>query len=141
MKYSFEKIDNDTTKLKYKEKEFEIKRNVGLLKEMQSAVFKAKKKLYFDLAKEGLTKKDLVISKKVGNKTYEDNTNVVDLENEYINEATLTMIDNLCNKYFNMTLTDLIQDLELDEKESEIFGEELMYAFTGNKKEVGQSPF
>lgn len=141
MKYSFEKIDNDTTKLKYKEKEFEIKRNVGLLKEMQSAVFKAKKKLYFDLAKEGLTKKDLVISKKVGNKTYEDNTNVVDLENEYINEATLTMIDNLCNKYFNMTLTDLIQELELDEQESEIFGEELMYAFTGNKKEVGQSPF
>ena len=63
MKYDFKTIDNDTTELSYKDKKFVIKRDIELMKELQSAIFKAKKKLVFDLAKEGLTKADLVIKK------------------------------------------------------------------------------
>ncbi len=38
MKYKFEKIDSDTTKLSYKEKEFEIKRDVELTSKIQSDI-------------------------------------------------------------------------------------------------------
>ena len=140
MKYEFKMIDADTTELKYKEKHFTIKRDIGLMQELQSAVFKAKKKLVFDLAKEGLTKNDLVIIKKEGNKTLEDNTNVVELENEYINEATMTMFDEICNKFFNMGITELIQDIGLNENESEAFGVALMTSFTGTKQDDELSP-
>lgn len=140
MKYEFKIIDADTTELTYKDKSFTIKRDVGLMKELQSAVFKAKKKLVFDLAKEGLTKKDLVIIKKEGNKTLEDNTNIVELENEYINEATMNMFDEICNKFFNMGITELIQDIGLEENESEAFGVALMTSFTGAKQDEGTSP-
>ena len=67
MKYEFKKIDVDTTELCYKDKSLKIKKDIALMQELQSAVFKAKRKMVFDLAKEGLTKKDLVISKKEGN--------------------------------------------------------------------------
>lgn len=139
MKYDFKTIDNDTTELSYKDKKFVIKRDIELMKELQSAIFKAKKKLVFDLAKEGLTKADLVIKKQEGNKTLEDNTNVVELENEYINEATMTMFDDLCKKYFEMGLTDLVQDIGLNEEESEAFGIALMTSFIG-KRDEGTSP-
>lgn len=136
MKYEFIKIDADTTELTYKNKKFVIKRDIELMKELQSVIFKAKRKLVFDLAKEGLTKADLVIKKQEGNKTLEDNTNVVELENEYINEATMTMFDDLCKRYFEMGLTDLIQDIGLNDKESESFGVALMTSFTGVRDEV-----
>ena len=139
MKYEFKTIDNDTTELTYKDKKFVIKRDIELMKELQSAIFKAKKKLVFDLAKEGLTKADLVIKKQEGNKTLEDNTNVVELENEYINEATMTMFDDICHKFFNMGITEIIQDIGLNEEESEAFGIALVSSFTGSRDE-GTSP-
>lgn len=131
MKYEFKRIDADTTELIYKDKNFTIKRDVGLMRDIQSAVSKAKKKLVFDLAKEGLTKKDLVITKTEGNKTYEDNTNVVALEEEYTNEATMEMFDELCKKFFKLGIAELVIDIGLTEEESELFGMELMSAFTG----------
>jgi hypothetical protein len=57
MKYKFEKIDNDTTRLSYKEKEFAIKRDVELTKKIQGIYMKARTKMMVDLAKEGITKK------------------------------------------------------------------------------------
>jgi hypothetical protein len=135
MKYEFKTIDADTSELVYRDKSFIITRDIGLMKEMQSAVFKAKKKLVFDLAKEGLTKNDLVIIKKEGNKTLEDNTNVVALEEEYINEATMNMFDELCMRFFNMGITELVQDIGLTEDESEAFGIALMTSFTGVRDE------
>ena len=120
MKYEFKKIDADTTELIYKNKNFTIKRDVGLMRDIQSAVSKAKKKLVFDLAKEGLTKKDLVITKTEGNKTYEDNTNVVALEEEYTNEATMEMFDELCKKFFKLGIAELVIDIGLTEEESEL---------------------
>lgn len=135
MKYEFKKIGADTTELIYKDKKFTIKRDVGLMKDIQSAIFKAKRKMVFDLAKEGLTKDDLVIKKQEENKTYEDNTNVVALEEEYTNEATMEMFDGLCKKFFNMGLMELATDIGLEDTESELFGMQLMSAFTGSGQE------
>ena len=63
MKYKFEKIDDDITKLSYKDKEFEIKRDVELTSKMQSVYMKARTKMMVDLSKQRITKEDLTIEK------------------------------------------------------------------------------
>lgn len=132
MKYEFKQIDNDTTELSYKDKKFTIKRDVELMKELQSATFKAKRKMIIDLGKEGITENDLIIKKVEGNKTIEDKRNIVALENEYIQEATMKLFDDLCIKYFDMSMSELMLDIGvLGEKESEAFGVELATALTG----------
>ena len=98
MKYKFEKVDNDTTKLSYKEKEFEIKRDVELTKKIQGIYMKARTKMMVDLAKEGITKKDLVIERKENGKTYYDNTNVTEIEQNYIQMASLELYNEICKK-------------------------------------------
>ena len=71
--YKFTKIDNDTTKLECEvsgeQKEFEIKKTVELLKELTSATHRSRNRLIKDLAKEGLTKSDLVKEVKKDGKT------------------------------------------------------------------------
>ena len=57
MKYKFEKIDDDITKLSYKNKEFEIKRDVELTSKLQSVYMKARTKMMIDFSKQGVTKK------------------------------------------------------------------------------------
>lgn len=137
MKYEFIKKEEDVTVLKYKEKEYEIKKNVGLMKEMQSATSNARIEMIKDLAKDGLTTKDLVIERKENGKTYYDNTNLNELEQTYMNKATMEMFDNICVKYFKQSMMDLILDIGLvDEEESEKFGMELIKALTGSEQTI-----
>ena len=53
MKYEFIVIDPDTTKLKYKEKEFTIVKDIALMNELQSINYTAKNNMIIDLAKKG----------------------------------------------------------------------------------------
>ena len=69
MKYNFNKVDQDTTELSYKDKIFSIKRDIDLQKRIQEAIPKARVLMNVELAKMGLTKKDLVIERHEGNKT------------------------------------------------------------------------
>ena len=135
MKYSFTSIDTDTTELTYKDKRFEVHKDVDLMKRMQSIPIKARTAMMLDLSKKGLTKKDLVIERKEGNKTYYDNSNLLEVEEAYTNQASVDIIDELCQKYFNMGLAELITDIGLDENETEKFGVDLMSAFSGIKKD------
>lgn len=135
MKYSFTSIDTDTTELTYKDKRFEIHKDVDLMKRMQSIPIKARTAMMLDLSKKGITKKDLVIERKEGNKTYYDNSNLLEVEEVYTNQASVDIIDELCQKYFNMGLAELITDIGLDENETEKFGADLMSAFSGIKKD------
>ena len=134
MKYKFEKIDNDTTKLKYKEKEFEIKRDVELTKKIQGIYMKARTKMMVDLAKEGITKKDLVIERKENGKTYYDNTNVTEIEQNYIQMASLELYNEICKKATGMEIDELMEDIGLNENEAEKFGEEFSKAIQGKIK-------
>lgn len=136
MKYEFVKIDEDTTELKYKDKVLTIRRDVELMKKLQSVNAKAKTKMMIELSKQGITKKDLVIEKKKGNKTYYDNSNLLEIEEQYINEASLEIIDKVCEDMFKMSLTDLILDIELDETNTEEFGMKLISILTGQKLET-----
>ena len=74
-KYEFIKKDEDTTILKYKDKEFEIKKDVELQKEMESVNKNARVKMMLDLTKQGITSKDLIVVRKEGSKVYEDKSN------------------------------------------------------------------
>lgn len=76
MKYEFIKIDEDTTNLKYKDKEFAIKRDINLISRVQNVFNRAKTKMFLDLTKQGIKKDDLIIKTIKNGKTYEDNTNL-----------------------------------------------------------------
>lgn len=129
--YEFIEVDKDTTKLKYKDKEFLIKRDVGLLKDLQSINVKAKRRMVMELAKEGLTTKDLVIEKNINGKKIMDNSNLTEMENSYVQQESLNVFDNLVNKFCGMSIAELIMDIGiLDEKQSEDFGNKLINAFT-----------
>lgn len=131
--YEFKKVDNDTTKLKMKineeEKEFTIKRDVKLLKEMQSINFKARKRMLIDLAKEGLTKDNLITKKEENGKTYYNNSSWQELENQYIEEETLNVFDNIIKDITGYSMTELM--LSLEEAEQDKFSNELMVAILG----------
>ena len=134
MKYKFEKIDSDTTKLTYKDKEFEIKRDVDLTKRMQGLYMKARTNMLIELAKQGISKKDLKIEHKENGKTYYDNTNVTELENVYIQMASLELYNELSKKYTGMDFQDLITDVGIDDKEAEDFGVGFTKALQGDDK-------
>lgn len=134
MKYKFEKIDDDTTKLSYKDKEFEIKRDVELTSKMQSVYMKARTKMMVDLSKQGITKKDLVIERKEKGKTYYDNTNLNELEKYYTEMAFLEIYDEISKEATGMIFQELILDIGLNETESEEFGLGFSNALLGNTK-------
>ena len=133
MKYEFIKVDEDTTKLKYKDKEFEIKRNVKLVSEIQSLVMKARVKMIQDFAKQGISIKDLTIETKKDGKTYYDNSNKAELEKIYQEQATLEYFNNKYQELFGMDMSGIIQDIGL-EKEDEVskFSEELVQCLNGS---------
>ena len=134
MKYKFEKIDDDTTKLTYKNKEFEIKRDVELTAKMQGVYMKARTKMMIDLSKQGITKKDLVIERKANGKTYYDNSNINELEKYYTEMAFLEIYDEIAKEATGMIFQELILDIGLNENESEGFGLEFSNALIGNTK-------
>ena len=134
MKYKFEKIDDDTTKLSYKDKEFEIKRDVELTSKMQGVYMKARTKMMVDLSKQGITKKDLVIERKEKGKTYYDNSNLNELEKYYTEMAFLEIYDEISKEATGMIFQELILDIGLNENESEEFGLEFSNALLGKQK-------
>ena len=133
MKYEFIKVDEDITKLKYKDKEFEIKRNVKLISEMQALVSQSRIKMIQDFAKNGQSIKDLTIERKENGKTYYDNTNKDELEKIYYEQATTEYFNNKCNELFGMELAVLMEDIGLVKaEEGEKFAKELIACLSGN---------
>jgi hypothetical protein len=133
MKYEFIKVDEDTSKLKYKDKEFEIKRNVKLVSEMQELIKKARLNMIMDLSKQGISIDSLTIEKKENGKTYYDNSNRLAIEKIYQEQATLEYFNNLVERITNMTLEALLEDIGLStEKEGEQFSQKLMECLSGS---------
>ena len=136
MKYEFIKIDDDTTELKYKDKSFQIRKDIELLKDLQSINFRAKVLMMNELKKMNMTMNDLVIVTKEGNKTYEDKTNLMELEQYCLSIEAEKIYDNITMKYTNMTLAQLLTDIGIEiesksKKEIEDFTNDLNYAIVG----------
>lgn len=132
-KYEITKVSTDNYILKYKDKSFEFKTDITLANEMQGIYKTARVKMIKDLAKDGISLKDLSIETKKDGKTYVDNTNRTELENAYIEDAMTEFFDNLCKSKFGMTLAELLIDIGIveDTKEVEKFASELTSALTG----------
>lgn len=142
MKYQFTEKDKDTTILKYQDKEFEIKRDVELQTKVQSVHSKARTKMFIELTKQGIKKEDLIIKEIKNGKTYEDNSNLQEVEKGYVEIETLNLMDEISKKYTNMTFSELIIDIGLSEnnyEEIENFTKDFTLAIRGNSKTPSKS--
>jgi hypothetical protein len=131
MKYQFIQEDTDTTILKYKDKEFTIKRDVELVSKLQSVNRDARLSMYADLVKKGISKDSLVITTKKDGKTYVDNSYLDELEKQYLKDEQYNLFNDLCKTYFNMSMEELVIDIGLKPDESQKFGTELGEAISG----------
>lgn len=130
-KYEIIKNGTDDYTLKYKDKEFNFKTDLRIMSKMQGANKTARTKMVMDLTKQGISMKDLVITKKENGKTYLDNSNKAELEKAYIDDETANVFSEICENQFGMDLTTLILDIDLNEDEIEPFSLELVQALTG----------
>lgn len=131
MKYEIIKKGTDDYTLKYKDKEFNFKTDLKIMSKMQGANKAARTKLVMDLTKQGISMKDLTITKKENGKTYLDNSNKAELEKAYIDDETANVFSEICEEKFGMDLTTLIMDIDLNEEEMEKFATDLVQALTG----------
>jgi len=120
MRYQFVKVDDDTTKLKYKDKEFEIKKTVGLLEKLQKVNNKAKLSMMKALAEQGMTANDLIVERKEGNQTIVDKTNLVELEEYYIGVESQNIYDDILKESTGMTLAEILLDIDLDYNDKDV---------------------
>ena len=70
-----------------------------------------------DLSKQGMTVQDLIIKKVDGAKTIEDHSNKDFIEQGYIQQEQVKVIDNICKKMFNMDTSTLIIELGFTDNE------------------------
>jgi len=132
MKYQIIKNATDDYTLKYKDKEFNYKPDVELMSKLQEAPKNARIKMLKDLAKDGISLKDFTIEQRKDGKTYFDNTNKNELENTYIQNEMLEVINDVCRKNFGLSLSELILDMDLEnDKEQEKFSSELGASLMG----------
>lgn len=132
MKYQIIKNGIDDYTLKYKDKEFNYKPDIELMKNLQEAPKNARIKMLKDLAKDGISLKQFTIEEKKNGKMYFDNTNKNELENTYIQNEMLEVINNSCKRIFNMEFIELLTDIDLEsQEEQEKFSAELGASLMG----------
>lgn len=137
--YEFIKIDEDTTKLKYKNKEFDIKKSVGLLQKLQSINNKAKISMMKALKEQDMTINDLTVVKKEGNKTIEDKSNLIELEQYYIGVESQNLYDDILKEATGMTLAEILVDIDIDYNDTEVV-KEFMIELTKAITTPGKTP-
>ena len=138
MKYEFIKVDDDNITLKYKDKEFNIKKDIDLLKRLGSIQQKAKIKMMADLKKDGLTVSDLEVERHEGNKTIIDKSNLTNLEKDYLDIVASEMLNEITLKYTNMGLVEIFNDIGLNDDESVKFAYDLLFALKGELSPSGK---
>lgn len=133
MKYEFIKVNEDTYKLKYKDKEFEIIRDVDIITKFQNVPNLARRKMIMDLAENGKGIGDLTIVRTTNDgKTIYDNRSAIEMEKTYINEIQVEMLDNVSKKYFGNTMINVALDIGLEtEAEAIEFSKTLVSVLTG----------
>lgn len=132
-KYEFIKNGIDDYTLKYKDKEIKFCSKVEFIKDLQEVQKNARNQMLMDLAKQGMTIQDLIIKKTEGAKTIEDHSNKDYMEQGYVQQEQVKVIDNICKKVFNMDASTLILELGFtDEKEVEGFYNEFGEILAGS---------
>lgn len=136
MKYEFKKINDDLVELHYKDKKFDIIKDVDMLFNTQNVYNTARTKMLIDLAKRGISIEDLKIKKEENGKTYVDESSLKELESLYIEAEQRNIFESASKRYFNMSINELVYDMELTPAEAEKFGKELAMAMAGAAEET-----
>ena len=131
--YKIEYVDEDKRILKYKDKELEFTKDVELASKFQELPKRTKTRMIVDLAKQGISVNDLVIKTQKDGKTIEDHSNEDAIYKMYQGEEMLKILDEICTKYFNMTVVELIKDMKLTQEQELKFGGDLMEALIGKE--------
>jgi hypothetical protein len=131
--YKIEYVDEDKRVLKYKDKELEFTKDVELASKFQELPKRTKTRMIVDLAKQGISINDLVIKTQKDGKTIEDHSNEDAIYKMYQGEEMLKILDEICTKYFNMTVVELVKDMELTQEQELKFGGDLMEALIGKE--------
>lgn len=129
--YKIEYVDEDKRVLKYKSKELEFTKDVELASKFQELPKRTKLRMHVELAKQGISADKLVIKTQKNGKTIEDHSNEDAIYKMYQGEEMLKILDEICTKYFNMTVVELIKDMELTQEQELKFGSDLMEALIG----------
>ena len=137
--YKIEYVDEDKRVLKYKDKELEFTKDVELVSKFQELSKRTKTRMIVDLAKQGISVNDLVIKTQKDGKTIEDHSNEDAIYKMYQGEEMLKILDEICNKYFNMTVVELVKDMELTKEQELKFGGDLMEALIGKQESPKKS--
>lgn len=137
--YKIEYVDEDKRVLKYKDKELEFTKDVELASKFQELAKRTKTRMIVDLAKQGISVNDLVIKTQKDGKTIEDHSNEDAIYKMYQGEEMLKILDEICTKYFNMTVVELIKDMELTQEQELKFGGDLMEALIGKQESPKKS--
>jgi hypothetical protein len=143
MKYEFIKVNEDTYKLKYKDKEFEIIRDVDIITKFQNVPNLARRRMLLDLAERGKGIGDLTIVRTTSDgKTICDNRSAIEMEKTYSTEIQVEMIDNASKKYLGNTIVGIELDIGLETEEEAIeFAKEFVSVLTGKyDNEVKEIP-
>lgn len=131
--YKIEYVDEDKRILKYKDKGLEFTKDVELASKFQELPKRTKLRMHVELAKQGISADKLVIKTVKDGKTIEDHSNEDAIYKMYQGEEMLKILDEICTKYFNMTVVELIKDMKLTQEQELKFGGDLMEALIGKE--------
>lgn len=125
MKYEFKKNDLDSYTLVYTNKDKkqvvkDFKRTVEMGENLQGITARARIKMAIQLSKMGMSNDDLIIKKDLGGgKVNYDETNCRMLENQFIEEESVTSANELIEKCFGMNILDLFKDMGINVSENQ----------------------
>lgn len=133
-KYEIIKNGLDDYTLKYKDQEIHFRSNVSIVSELQDVTRRARLKMVQDLAKDGMTIKDLVVETEKDGKTILDHSNKDFIEESYVKQEQASVFQNVIEKMLGCPLENLVLDMGLNEKEVEEFGAELGKCIVGTPR-------
>lgn len=121
VQYEFKKLSKDDYELNYvknnENKVIKFKQTIDIAKTNEEKYIKANLLINKALAKEGLTKDDLIVKKinPDGTETY-DERNFIEFRNMILNRIQAENIVEVLSKTFDRTLDELFAELEIDDK-------------------------
>lgn len=120
MNYEFIYVSTDNYELRYTAKDgtkkvLPFKRTIEMSKRLQGIHAEGRLKMYHELTAQGMTKNDLIIKKTNadGTITY-DETNYKEFENNYISIASASILNDIINLCFHMSVEDLLTDMGIN---------------------------
>lgn len=123
MDYKFEKIDEDLYKLTLGENEYEIKRDLDCIIDLQQVDLEARILLNQKLKQLGATADDLMETKKDGSKTIVDDTEYQKALKDCQNIARVKKLDDILQKKIGIKTTDLALKIQEPKKYQEFITE------------------